>query len=285
MTARVARTPVIAGNWKMNKGAAGPAADLARALSERLSGDRGGAGSVEVVICPPYTALHAVREVVAAAAASRRIGLGAQDVFWKDSGAYTGQISAPMLAEAGVNYVIVGHSETRGRFGVAEPDFTPDVLKHFGETDVTVNRKTRAALAAGIVPIICVGETLTERQNGHTDGVVRTQVQGALQGLSGEQVAGVIFAYEPVWAIGTGEVCGADEADRVCGVVRETVRSEYGAAAAEAVRVQYGGSMKPDNAAELLQKPHIDGGLIGGASLKAEDFIAIIDTAAQNSGA
>lgn len=265
------RTPIIAGNWKMNRGTAQSAAELAGELRAALGET---SGKAQVVVCPPYTILHVVREAL-----GESIALGAQDVFWKPSGAYTGQISAEMLRDASVRYVILGHSETRGRFGVPEPDFTPDVLKHFGETDVTVNRKVKACVEADLVSIICVGETLVERQNGHTDGVIQAQVEGALQGITAAQVAKLIFAYEPVWAIGTGEVCGADEADRVCGAVRATVSALFDADTAEAVRIQYGGSMKPDNAPELLAKPNIDGGLIGGASLKASDFAAIVRAA------
>jgi triosephosphate isomerase len=159
---------------------------------------------------------------------------------------------------------------------VAELDFDAEVLKLFGETDTTVNRKAKAALAAGLVPIICIGETLAERQAAKTDAIVSDQTSKALAGIDPSAASTIIFAYEPVWAIGTGEVCGAQEADRVCGVVRETVGKGMGAKAAEVVRIQYGGSMKPDNAVELLSKPNIDGGLIGGASLKAADFTAII---------
>jgi triosephosphate isomerase (TIM) len=269
----VARKPIIAGNWKLNKGTAAEASALANELRSLVEGVAG----VEIVICPPYTALHAAREAVKGS----RIAVGAQDVFWKDGGAYTGQVSAPMLADAGVRYVIIGHSEARGRYGVPEPDFTDDVLKHFGETDVTVNRKTKAALAAGLVPIVCVGETLAEREANTTDAVIGIQVRGALADLSAEQVSGLVFAYEPVWAIGTGKTCDTPEADRVCGVVRGLVGDLYGAEVAEAVRVQYGGSMKPDNAADLLSRPNIDGGLVGGASLKAADFAAIIRAAVQ----
>jgi triosephosphate isomerase len=268
----VPRTPIIAGNWKMNKGTAQAAADLINELKALLGGALEG---VEIVVCPPYTALHAARQAIGGAP----IALGAQDVFWKTSGAYTGQVSPEMLVDAGVSHVIIGHSERRGRFGVPEPDFTPDVLKHFGDTEVTVNRKARAALAAGLVPIVCVGETLVERQNGHTDRVVQAQVEAALAGISADVLPGLVFAYEPVWAIGTGEVCDAPEADRVCGVVRSTIRALSDAPSAEAVRVQYGGSLKPDNAPELLAKPSIDGGLIGGASLKAPDFAAVIHAA------
>ncbi len=160
-----------------------------------------------------------------------------------------------------------------------EPDFDATVLAHFGESDETVNRKTMAALAAGLVPIVCIGETLAERESGATDSVVAGQVAGAIAGIAGDTVAGIVFAYEPVWAIGTGRTCDADEADRVCGVVRATVRGLHGETVADAVRVQYGGSMKPDNAADLLARPNIDGGLIGGASLKASDFAAIVAAA------
>ncbi len=265
------RTPIIAGNWKMNRGTSAEAAALASevvAATAHVSG-------VDIVVCPPATALA----VVGQKTAGSTVALGAQDCFWKESGAYTSQVAPSMLVAEGVGYVILGHSETRGRFGVPEPDFTDVVLAHFGESDTTVNRKTVAALAAGLVPIVCIGETLAEREAGQTDRVVSEQVAGALLGLTSDQVAGLVLVYEPVWAIGTGRTCDADEADRVCGVARATVERCFGAAAAEAVRIQYGGSMKPDNAAELLAKPNIDGGLIGGASLKATDFAAIVAAA------
>ena len=265
------RKKIIAGNWKMNK-------TIGEALSlvEELKGLVGERADVDVVVCPPYTALYAVAKAVEGTA----IGVAGQGLFWKASGAYTSYVSGPMLADAGAKYVIIGHSETRGRFGVAEPDLTEDLIKVFGDTDASVNVKTRAALSFGLIPIVCVGETLAERKAGDTDTVVRTQVLASLKDISAEDVASrVVFAYEPVWAIGTGEVCAADEADRVCGVVRAAVAEAASAEAAEAVRIQYGGSMKPDNAAELLSKPNIDGGLIGGASLKAADFAAIVNAA------
>jgi triosephosphate isomerase len=162
---------------------------------------------------------------------------------------------------------------------VAEPDFDAEILKVFGDTDASVNRKLLKALAVGLIPICCVGETLAERQAGSTDAVVQAQTSAALEGVDERQIATVVFAYEPVWAIGTGEVCDAAEADRVCGVIRATVGEKFGAGAAEAVRIQYGGSVKPDNAVELLGKPNIDGALVGGASLKAGDFGAIIAAA------
>jgi triosephosphate isomerase len=265
------RKKIIAGNWKMNK-----TIGEGLALVEELKPIVGNKANVDVVVCPPFTAIHAVSQAVKGS----NIGVGGQNVFWKKSGAYTSNIAPDMLTDAGARYAIIGHSETRGRFGVAEEGFTDEILKIFGESDATVNLKTKAALAAGLNPIVCVGETLTERKDGRTDGIVRNQVTKALDGISAADVStSVIFAYEPVWAIGTGEVCAADEADRVCGVVRGTVKDLYDASTADAVRIQYGGSMKPDNAAELLSKPNIDGGLIGGASLKAGDFAAIVNAA------
>jgi len=263
---------IIAGNWKMN-GTVAAAEVLVRDLRERLVDT----DAVEVVVCPPFTALSAVASLLW----ETTIGLGAQDVFWKEKGAYTGQVAPGMLTELGCRYVIVGHSERRGRFGVPEPDFDARILAYFGDSDETVNRKLRAALGAGLIPICCVGETLDEREAGRTDVVVATQTEAALRGVADEQAATLVFAYEPVWAIGTGEVCGADEADRVCGLIREVAGSLYGAETAQAVRVQYGGSVKPDNAAELLSQPNIAGALVGGASLKVADFAAIVTAAAQ----
>jgi triosephosphate isomerase len=271
----VARKPIIAGNWKMNKGKGEEAFSLAHEVRAAVEG----IGGVDIVVCPPYTALHAALNGIGGKE-NGNVALGAQDAFWRPSGAYTGQVSAEMLADAGVTYVIIGHSETRGRFGVPEPDFTDEILMHFGETDAAVNRKVHAALDAGLVPIVCVGETLTERDAGTTDVVIAVQVKGALAGLSADQIAGLVFAYEPVWAIGTGKTCGPDEADRVCGVVRDVIAGLSDVATADAVRIQYGGSMKPDNATDLLARPNIDGGLIGGASLKAADFAAIVKAAA-----
>jgi triosephosphate isomerase len=264
------RRPVIAGNWKLNK-TIGEARELCTGLV-----DAGlGRSVAEVVVCPPYTALCVAREVLDGTG----IGLGAQNVFWRSAGAYTGQVSVPMLKDAGCSHVIIGHSETRGRFGVPEEGFTDDVLAHFGESDRTVNLKTKAALDGGLVPIVCCGELLTERRDGRTDQVVRRQIELGLKGLTGEQVGGILLAYEPVWAIGTGEVCASDEANRVCGVIRQTAAERFGQGAAEAVRIQYGGSVKPDNAGELLDQPHIDGALVGGASLKPADFAAIVRAA------
>ena len=265
------RRKIIAGNWKMHM-LQEPGAELAKAIVPVAKAHP----HVDVVVCPPYTAIAAVRGVVEGTA----VALGAQDVFWKEKGAYTGQVAPSMLVDAGVTYVIVGHSETRGRFGVPEPDFDETILRHFGENDKTVNLKLRAGLAAGLKVICCVGETLAEREAGHTDAVVTGQVAAALEGVSADAMAAVIFAYEPVWAIGTGRTCDAAEADRVCGVIRAEVRRLYGTSAADAVRIQYGGSVKPSNAAELLHSSNIDGALVGGASLVAADFAAIIEAAA-----
>jgi triosephosphate isomerase len=269
---QVARKPIIAGNWKMNKGTVREATELVQSLLPLLEGTNG----VDVIVCPPFPVLHTVKQLLGESG----VALGAQNVYWKAAGAYTGEVSSEMLLDAGVEYAIIGHSERRGRFGVAEPDFTEGILKHFGETDATVNRKVTAALAAGLIPIICVGETLVERQSNHTDALIQAQVEAALDGISAAQAAGLVFAYEPVWAIGTGETCSATEANRVCGIVRETVQSLYDTATAQSVRIQYGGSMKPDNAADLLDGSEVDGGLIGGASLKAADFAAIVKAAA-----
>ena len=262
------RKKIVAGNWKMN-GTRAEAETLVAELLPLISGK----SEVEVVLCPPFPILAKVEELVEGSL----VAIGGQDVFWKEKGAYTGQTSARMLQDLGCRYVIVGHSERRGRFGVPEPDFNEDILAHFGDNDTVVNRKTKAAIAAGLIPIVCVGETLAERKSGDTDSVIVGQVSIALKEVTAEQVSRLVFAYEPVWAIGTGEVCASNEADRVCGVIRETVERLFGSIVSEAVRIQYGGSVKPDNAQELLAKPNIDGALVGGASLKASDFAAIVN--------
>jgi len=213
---------------------------------------------VDVVLCTPYTNLYAVHQVIQDAP----IGLGAQDVFWEDNGAYTGQISAGMLTSVGCNYVIIGHSERR---------------QYFGETDETVNKKIRKALASNLLPIVCVGELLEERENDQTDAVVETQLTGALAGLSKDEAAKLVIAYEPVWAIGTGKVATPEQAQEVHKFIRDLLAKLYDQELADGVRIQYGGSMKPDNAAELLAQPDIDGGLIGGASLKADSFLGIVN--------
>ncbi|HHX40334.1 MAG TPA: triose-phosphate isomerase [Armatimonadetes bacterium] len=264
------RIPIVAGNWKMHKTIA-----EARALVDGLKPGVAGLTGVEVVVCPPYTALAAVREAIEGS----EIALGAQDVFWKEKGAYTSQVAPSMLVDAGCRYVIIGHSENRGRFGVPEPEMTEALHRWFGETDESVNKKTKAALAAGLIPIVCVGETLDERRAGKTDEVIAGQVERGLAGLTGEQVGGMVIAYEPVWAIGTGETCDTPEANRVCGMIRGVVERVFGADAAQAVRIQYGGSVKPGNAKELFSQEHIDGGLVGGAALEAESFAQIVRAA------
>jgi triosephosphate isomerase len=261
------RRKIIAGNWKMHKTTAEAVAFIHEITP--LVQDR---SDVEVILCAPYVALYPMRDALAGSS----ILLGAQDVFWKTKGAYTGQIAPGMLTDVGVSYVIVGHSETRGRFGVPEPDFDETILQHFGETDASVNRKLKAAFEGGMTPICCVGETIVERKAGQTDAVVSSQTTKALEGVSADMAAKLVFAYEPVWAIGTGEVCDSEEANRVCGLIRSAVEKLYGAEVAAQARVQYGGSVKPDNAAELLAKEHIDGALVGGASLKPSDLAAIV---------
>lgn len=270
------RTPIIAGNWKLNKTIA-EAREFVAALQPLLEGVSG----VDVVLCPVFTALSATKDAIGSAP----IGVGAQDMYWKESGAYTGEVSAPLLLDAGASYVVLGHSERRGRFGVPEPDLEGHAGAVFGDSDQSVNKKLGAALGSGLVPIVCCGETLTERQNGHTDAVVENQIVMALDGIAPGQIEGIVFAYEPVWAIGTGEVCEADEANRVCGVIRATLANGFGAEAAQAARIQYGGSVKPDNAAQLLSLEHIDGALVGGASLKPDSFAAIVRAARNRAAA
>jgi len=227
----------------------------AAALAAGVRGLLDGLDGVECVLCPPFTSLRAVREALSGS----RIGLGAQNVHWEASGAFTGEISASMLVEESCAYAIVGHSERR---------------QYFGETDETVNRRARAALAAGLKPIVCVGETLAEREAGATFVVVERQVRQGLAGLSAADWDRVVIAYEPVWAIGTGRTATAAQAQEVHARIRGLLR-ELAGAAAERIRIQYGGSVKADNAAELFGQPDIDGGLIGGASLQAETFAAI----------
>jgi len=246
------RKRIIAGNWKMNK-----TLDEAVALAKSLKGKVVDQFDADVVLCPPFTNLASVHEIIA----DSPIGLGAQNVFWEEKGAYTGEISAEMLKSVGCEYVIIGHSERR---------------QYFHETDETVNKKIKRALEAGLIPIVCVGEMLSQREAGKTQDVVGIQVKGSLAGLSEEQVRQLIIAYEPVWAIGTGAVATPDQAQDVHKFIRTTLGELYDENLAQSVRIQYGGSMKPGNAAELLSQPDIDGGLIGGASLNADSFWGII---------
>ena len=247
--------PIIAGNWKMNMKRA-QAAELAAEL-RKLVGDT---TACEVVTCVPFTDL----DCVAAEIKDSNISLGAQNCHWAESGAFTGEIAASMLVEAGVKYVIVGHSERR---------------QYFGETDETVNARVRAALNAGLKVIVCVGETLEEREEDLTYEVVGRQLAGALDLVEDEQMENVVIAYEPVWAIGTGRTATAEQAEDVCAFIRGVVAGLYYVEIAAALRIQYGGSMNAKNAAELLSQPDIDGGLIGGASLKAPDFNEIVKAA------
>ena len=231
----------------------------AKALAEAIV-TKAKDASCDVVICPTAICIPAAVE----ATKGSNVAVGAQNVHFKEGGAYTGELAANMLTEAGVKYVIIGHSERR---------------QYFGETDETVNLRTKAALAAGLLPIVCVGESLTEREQGIMDDTVRRQTKIALLGVSAEDAKKVTIAYEPVWAIGTGKTATADQADEVCGIIRETVKALYGSEVSDVIRIQYGGSMNAGNAAELLAKPNIDGGLIGGASLKPDDFAVIIGAA------
>ena len=245
------RKTVIAGNWKMNKTVTETAA-----LVEQIR-SAADTSACEVVVCPPFTNLQAA----CAAASGSDIKVGAQNVHFAASGAYTGEISADMLLSLGVTHVIIGHSERR---------------QYFGETDETVNLRLTTALNAGLTAILCVGETEQQREQGITDEIIRAQLKVALKGIDSKQMERLIVAYEPVWAIGTGKTATAAQAEEVCAMIRATVRELYGEAVAEGLTIEYGGSMKPGNAAELLSQPDIDGGLIGGAALKAEDFCAII---------
>ena len=250
------RKAVIAGNWKMNKTPA-EAKELIAAIAPLVK-DAG----CEVIACTPFVDLSAAQE----AAAGTNIQIGAENCHWEVSGAYTGEISAQMLSSMGVNIVIIGHSERR---------------QYFGETDVTVQKRVRAALDAGLTVILCVGETLEQREQGITSELVAMQTKIALGGVSAEELKRVIIAYEPVWAIGTGKTATAQQANEVCHTIRECIASVYSQAAADGITIQYGGSMNAGNAAELLAQPDVDGGLIGGASLKPQDFATIVKAATE----
>lgn len=250
------RKTVIAGNWKMNKTPA-----EAKTLIEEAKPLLEGAGC-DVIMCVPFVDLCTALE----ATKGTNIKIGAQNCHFEKSGAFTGEISAPMLKEMGVEYVILGHSERR---------------TYFGDTDETVAKRLKAALENGLKGILCVGEYKEQREQGITAELVAMQVKIALGGLSAEQVKNVIIAYEPIWAIGTGLTATAEQADEVCGIIRSTVASLYGKEIADGMTVQYGGSMNAKNAAELLSKENVDGGLIGGASLKAPDFAAIVEAASK----
>lgn len=250
------RKAVIAGNWKMNKTPAETTALINEMKPLVANADCG------VIVCVPFVDLCAALD----AAKGSNISVGAQNCHWEKSGAFTGEISAFTLKEMGVEYVIIGHSERR---------------TYFGDTDVTVNKRVRAALDAGLHVILCVGEYLEQREQGITAELVAMQTKIALGGVSKEELSRVIIAYEPVWAIGTGRTATADQANEVCAAIRATVAALYGQDAADGLTIQYGGSMNAGNAAELLAKPDVDGGLIGGASLKAPDFAKIVEAASK----
>jgi len=249
------RKKVIAGNWKMHNDNS-----AAQQLANQIKINTTEINNTDIILCPPFTALTVVNDVIKDSA----IALGAQNVYWEKSGAFTGELSAEMIKSTGAEYVIIGHSERR---------------QFFGETNQTVNKRTKAALADGLKAIVCVGEMLDQREAGTTAAVVEEQITGSLAGLSTEQMEDVIIAYEPVWAIGTGKVATPEQAQEVHAQIRSLVEKQFGADVAEAIRIQYGGSVKPDNAHSLLSQPDIDGALVGGACLKAEAFVPIIQSA------
>lgn len=247
------RKQIIAGNWKMHTNIA-EATILVEGIKEALAKtevDR------EVVVCPPFTGLSTVADLIDETA----IGLGAQNMYFEPSGAYTGEVSPLMLTDVGCHYVILGHSERR---------------QYFGETDALINQKIKAAFTYDLVPILCVGESLAQREANETQAFIDSQLTAGLADLTAEQVSQMVIAYEPIWAIGTGKTATAEQAGEVCTAIRAKVASLFDAATAEAIRIQYGGSVKGSNAQEILSQPDIDGALVGGAALKAEDFMAII---------
>ncbi|MCR5183424.1 MAG: triose-phosphate isomerase [Opitutales bacterium] len=250
----MARKILIAGNWKMNKTAT-EAAVLAKEIADAV----GTSSAIDILMCPPFTAIAAAAE----AAKGSAVAVGAQNMSDKASGAYTGEVSADMLLDLGVKHVILGHSERRS---------------YYGEDDAFINAKLLVALEKGIVPIICVGETLEEREAGKVESVIDTQLKGGLAGVPADKAAAIVVAYEPVWAIGTGKTATPDQAQEVHAFIRKTIAQILGADAADKIRILYGGSMKPANADELLAKPDIDGGLIGGAALKSADFLALVNS-------
>ena len=252
------RKTIIAGNWKMNK-----TLSETKAFAESIKPMLGKHKWCEVVLCVPAVNISGAVK----AFKDTRVAIGGENCHYEASGAFTGEVTVEMLKEVGAKYVIIGHSERR---------------QYYNETDITVNKKTHAALAAGLRPIVCVGESLEQREMGVTEELISYQVKMALSGLNESQVRRVVIAYEPIWAIGTGKTATAEQAGAVCSHIRAIIRKEYGARVARAVTIQYGGSMNAKNAAELLAQPDIDGGLIGGAALKPEDFTTIINAANQD---
>jgi len=247
------RVPVIAGNWKLFK-TIGEATAMVGELKTLVINTK----DVEIVVAPVFTALSRVSDAISGSG----IKLAAQDCFWEEEGAFTGEVAPKLLKDAGCSHVIIGHSERR---------------QYFGETDATVNRKTKTAIAAGLTAIVCVGETLAERESDKTFSVIETQVTSGLEGLAPETVARLIIAYEPVWAIGTGKTASDEQAQEVHSFIRNLLSRLFGNSTAEAVRILYGGSVKPDNVKGLMSQADIDGALVGGASLKADSFAAIVN--------
>ncbi len=247
------RKPILAGNWKMNKTVA-EAKELASKLIPLVSGAR----DRDIVLAPTFTALHTVSEAIK----GTNISLSAQNLHWEDKGAFTGEISAEMLLDLGCKYVIIGHSERR---------------QFFGETDDTVNKKVKQALKKGLLPIMCVGETLAEREAGKLNEVISRQVTGGLKDIGADDMKKMVLAYEPVWAIGTGKTATPEQANEVHTLIRGKVKSLYDAGTAEGIRIQYGGSVTPENVSQLMNMPDIDGALVGGASLKPESFAALVN--------
>ena len=249
------RHPFIAGNWKMHKTVHETVVYVKefRSLVKDVEG-------VEIVLAPTFTAIHAAAE----AARNSKVGIAGQNLHWEKQGAFTGEISAPMVREAGADYVLIGHSERR---------------QYFGETDQTVNRKLQAALGAGLIPIVCIGETLDQQEAGETHAVLDRQIKDGFDGITGEQVAGLVIAYEPVWAIGTGRTATSAQAQDAHAHVRQRLRQWFGAPAADECHVIYGGSVKPENTAELVAQPDVDGALVGGASLEIKSFFDIVSRA------
>lgn len=250
------RKPIIAGNWKMYK-SFDEAVEFIEAVREAVPSEE----KVDAVVCAPAIYLPTLVDI----ATETDLAIGAQNMHFEEEGAFTGEISPSQLASIHVDYVILGHSERR---------------EMFNETDEAVNKKVKAALAHGIVPIICCGETLEEREAGNTEAKVSGQIRAALEGFSAEEVSHMVIAYEPIWAIGTGKTATADDANQVCGAIRNVVKDLYGAETAEAIRIQYGGSVKPENIVELLSKEHIDGALVGGASLQVESYLKLLEAGA-----
>ena len=252
----MARKPIIAGNWKLNK-LVDEAVGLTEDIKIKLL-DANKDNLPEIVVCPTFTALSAVSKTLDHSGA---ISLGAQDCYYKDSGAYTGEVSLPMLTDLCVSYVIIGHSERR---------------EYFGETDETVNLKSKAAIAHGVIPIICCGESLEQRESGVTDTHITSQIKGALVGISADDIAKSVFAYEPIWAIGTGKTCDSAEANRVIKLIRSVIAEVSTQDAANQARILYGGSVKPSTIEEQMAQSDIDGALVGGASLEADSFVGIV---------